>query len=536
MATVREVAQSEDTLIQSIDGGHIVAPRLMDYNDWVKWRSGDGRRPGLRKDGHPATTAKYEVDLRKEVYEHIYGEDWRDQLEIAQAEASPAYTGEEEEEPAQVGGAQAQLVPRLTSPSGGIRSLLGGSVSEGGSSSVAATPRGLKRVLDEEFQPQNESVVVWQSRVERAVDQLEKLGAAVSEDDIRKSTAKMKLAQEISGKDLKDQVRHLKQAMGSLLVEEDGMDEKAYNAKVNALTEMLRARGTNLSRATERLFSGTATESYPSPEKAEAEHHVMSPPTTPRTVKELRKEMREMREEMLCRSPAASNQEDVLANAIAMQTEALKVAMTARTQTKSSVIKITPTFRWPTLGDDGPDSKDIEEFYDKYEDLCRLANDGRGMNATEHLTTLASCLRGSKEKIYKLIYMKARKLGTLETDPDAVYDDIRARHMQFTETQMEKQMRVMAEWEALWKGSYSALHFEAVFEEAVAELELAGLGKNQRELLLGYLQKVGKESAAEIQRDVRQWATDVQDLPRRVATWIEAHKVLVEVESMRAGG
>merc|ERR1712194_453714 len=94
----------------------------------------------------------------------------------------------------------------------------------------------------------------------------------------------------------------------------------------------------------------------------------------------------------------------------------------------------------------------------------------------------------------------------------------------------------MAEWEALWQGSYSALQFEAVFEEAVAELELAGLGKNQRELLLGYLQKVGKESAAEIQRDVRQWATDVQDLPRRVSTWIEAHKVLVEVESMRAGG
>eukprot|EP00969_Alexandrium_andersonii_P218307 9641562-Alexandrium_andersonii.AAC.1 len=67
-------------------------------------------------------------------------------------------------------------------------------------------------------------------------------------------------------------------------------------------------------------------------------------------------------------------------------------------KTQPPVVKVTPTFKWPMLGDDGPDAKGVEEFYEKCEGLCRLANIGRGMNPTEHLATLLSCLRGSKEK------------------------------------------------------------------------------------------------------------------------------------------
>ena len=77
---------------------------------------------------------------------------------------------------------------------------------------------------------------------------------------------------------------------------------------------------------------------------------------------------------------------------------ALAKVLASRDNTRHSTIKVSPTFKWPTLGDDGPDSKEVEEFYEKYEDLCRLANDGRGMSPLEHLTTLVSCLRGSKEK------------------------------------------------------------------------------------------------------------------------------------------
>ena len=118
-----------------------------------------------------------------------------------------------------------------------------------------------------------------------------------------------------------------------------------------------------------------------------------------------------------------------------------------------------------------------------------------------------------------------------------MFDEIKRRHMKFIETPMERQMRVLGEWDNLWKGNRSALQFEAVFEEAVTELELAGLAKIERELLLGYLQKIGPQLAAEVQKDVRVWRdVDGTESSRRVATWEEAHRVHVEYEAIKASG
>eukprot|EP00969_Alexandrium_andersonii_P154791 6842834-Alexandrium_andersonii.AAC.1 len=61
---------------------------------------------------------------------------------------------------------------------------------------------------------------------------------------------------------------------------------------------------------------------------------------------------------------------------------------------------------------------------------------------------LLSCLRGSNEKAYKLVHRKHRKLGALTDGPDAVFEEIKNRRMKFTETPVEKQMRVLAEYEA----------------------------------------------------------------------------------------
>eukprot|EP00969_Alexandrium_andersonii_P264009 11669204-Alexandrium_andersonii.AAC.1 len=99
--------------------------------------------------------------------------------------------------------------------------------------------------------------------------------------------------------------------------------------------------------------------------------------------------------------PGAAGPADALAAALGRQTQTLMQVLKG-SKTQRSVAKVTPTFKWPILGDDGPDAKEAEEFYEKCEDLRRLPNDGRGMNPTEHLTTLLSCLRGSKEKVYKL--------------------------------------------------------------------------------------------------------------------------------------
>eukprot|EP00969_Alexandrium_andersonii_P202701 8956736-Alexandrium_andersonii.AAC.1 len=64
-------------------------------------------------------------------------------------------------------------------------------------------------------------------------------------------------------------------------------------------------------------------------------------------------------------------------------------------------------------------------------------------------------------------------------------------------------MRVLAEYGALWKWNKTAHQFEALFEELITVLGLVGLGRNDRELLLTYLQKVGPQSVAEIQKDLR---------------------------------
>ena len=198
-----------------------------------------------------------------------------------------------------------------------------------------------------------------------------------------------------------------------------------------------------------------------------------------------------------------SRERDALVAVIEKQTTvmaaALKEGMVAAREQhpkKQGVFKVQPTFKWPVLGDEGPDAKEIKEFYDKYEQVCGLCNDGQGMNAADHLTTLESCLRGAKLKAYSLIVKKHRRMGTLTTDPDSVFEEIRLRHMRFAETLVEKQMRVRALWGNMTKGALTALQFEAVFEEGVTELELAGLGKSEVELKLDYLAMVGPRNQA----------------------------------------
>ena len=134
------------------------------------------------------------------------------------------------------------------------------------------------------------------------------------------------------------------------------------------------------------------------------------------------------------------------------QAKTFATAIRGSTDKRSSTIRIQPTSKPPILGDEGKSSRDITEFFDKFDDMCNLANDGKGMLPQERLQTLSTCLKGTKEKIYKLLVAKHRKLGTLERDPDKVFGVIRTRLMRFSESDLERQMRVKGEWDQLWKG------------------------------------------------------------------------------------
>ena len=105
--------------------------------------------------------------------------------------------------------------------------------------------------------------------------------------------------------------------------------------------------------------------------------------------------------------------------------------------------------------------------------------------------------------------------------------------MRFVETIMEKETRVLSEWDALHKGNLSALQFEPWWDKSLADLAEVGLARNSRELFLGYLRKIGKQMSVEIRKDQRPWPDGEGGVvSRRCCTWKEAHKVCIELEAL----
>ena len=146
-----------------------------------------------------------------------------------------------------------------------------------------------------------------------------------------------------------------------------------------------------------------------------------------------------------------------------------------------SVIQVKPQIQWPSLDDA---DADIDDFLERFEETVGLANDGMGMAERERLRVLGSCLKQSRQKVYRVVTKAARRTGELERDPGAVYQQIVLRLQEFKEGLIEKQTRISREWDALTKGKLTALQFLPLFEHLVSELELCGLAKGERELLL----------------------------------------------------
>ena len=59
-----------------------------------------------------------------------------------------------------------------------------------------------------------------------------------------------------------------------------------------------------------------------------------------------------------------------------------------------------PKLDWPMLNDGHTGGRDVEEFYERFEEMCGLALNGTGMAPREMMVCLKRCLAGSRRKIY----------------------------------------------------------------------------------------------------------------------------------------
>ena len=186
--------------------------------------------------------------------------------------------------------------------------------------------------------------------------------------------------------------------------------------------------------------------------------------------------------------------------------------------------------QWPTLSDDMTDVKDVAEFYESFEDNCGLANNCQGMSKREMLIALRSRCKGSRLKTFQNIYIYRQEIraGNVETNPEQVYERIKSKHLLFSESVEEREIRVDSEHAALLKGKLTGHQFEPLFERSIAELEEIGLGKTPRELFLSYLRKVGPHLQKEIRKNKRIWPKESE--LRAPRSWEEAHKVVLEYE------
>ena len=93
---------------------------------------------------------------------------------------------------------------------------------------------------------------------------------------------------------------------------------------------------------------------------------------------------------------------------LAKQTEALGVLLeqakrnnerNEKRTSLGSIIKISPSVKWPILGDD---NNQVKDFFIEFERVCSLGNEGQGIEPREILELLPQSLKGHRLTIFKL--------------------------------------------------------------------------------------------------------------------------------------
>ena len=79
----------------------------------------------------------------------------------------------------------------------------------------------------------------------------------------------------------------------------------------------------------------------------------------------------------------------------------------------------------------------MEEFYESFEGICGLANNGTGMSDKEMLVALRSCLHGYRRTIYENVVKSMKASMDTDEGPGEVYRTIKRRLFRFLETSTE---------------------------------------------------------------------------------------------------
>ncbi|CAK9039750.1 unnamed protein product [Durusdinium trenchii] len=544
----REVAGEEEgvTLLEAIRDGRVPTPEEMTFPQWQAWRRAAGRRPTRRRDGRGLPTGE-EVALWRSVMDELYGEGRAAELDEGDEE-------EEEERPS------ASASPSVASREVAlVNSPRPSSVGTGGVSVVS-----LRAKLQALYDPSAEEFGAYLMRMGRIISALQALDAAVPpgplETVTRKAEFMIELYGEHGGLDKVRAVRFLRDKFVAY-AQDETLDPRERDSSIAAIGELIEQLGGKPSSSPGKVYStpsGAEEATVPvargpvSGLRDVGRGQRPAPGPAPSLGPEqdgdfslraklaaLEMELEAMkREKAESEAGSALGSEQGLAAALAQQKAALeaqtKVLQEAlgRGGGNQSVTAVKTDLHWPTLTDERSDFKDVTLFYEEFEDVCALANSCRGMNAREKLLALRARCRGSRLKTYQNLYRSAWKSGEVLEDPEAVYERIKSKHLMFSESREEREIRVDAEHVALMKGKLTGHQFEPLFEASVAELEAVGLGKTQRELFLSYLRKVGTSLQREIRSDKRLWGHE--DKLRGPQTWEEAHRVVLEYEQREA--
>ena len=556
----RQVRGYEGTLLEAIEAGVVPRPERLRYREWLAWRAAEGQRPSRRRgDAAGTTTNGEEAELWRDVMRTLHGAEESEPEEISEASSDGEELLSAEDG---TGGARAADGAGASGarPSGPAledeRPTPASSTV--GNESVFKTPvttEALEQAMARPYDVNRESAKKFARRLYRLADVLQEMGAEVNMPGVELKVARAIFTEKIKGQTPDDQLESLKEFFRELLLEDPPEEqEDEHEARLEVLLNMIQERGGKLSKTMGKVFSsneGTPEKSGPSkmlertpagkgrggasPAGVRRGDGFRSPdPNQSATeVADLKRRIEELEGD--ARSEASRGMDvSAFAEAIEKQTKIMAEALGKKQ--KRSTIQVSPKVQWPTLDDECSDYRSVQEFYDSFEATIGLANDGEGMTDMEKLTTLKACLKQHRLKTYELIYRRNLSAGTVKNDPGEVYRQIKSKHLMFSETAEEKELRVLEEGDALQKGKLSAFQWEVRWESHLADRDSVGLGLNAKEALIQYLRKIGPALSRDVRRDKR-FRPDGsgRNVFRAVATWEEAHEVVKEIEETNAG-